>query len=202
MKRSIQTLCLAVLTLCGSTLAVDAADGVIAIIDMNRVFEEYDRTKAAKEKMEQQGAAFKAEVSEQIDSLKQLEEEFNLARQEAYDMALSEDVREKRKSEAEDKMISLRDREAEVKQLRDERKRELADASGRLIQSILDEIQVKVDKFSASRGFFLVMDSSGSTLNRLPAVVYHDGSTDITDEVLELLNVGADVTTVQDDAGE
>ena len=193
MRKSVQVLFAVFVSVTCVTGRVSAQEGAIAIIDMNRVFEEYDRTKSAKEKMEQQGAVFKQEVSEKVEAMQKLEEDFNLARQEAYDLALSEDVRNQRKTDAEQTMIELQNQEREVKKFRDSRKKELADTSGRLIQAILDEIKVKVDKFAKSRGYFMVLDSSGSTFNRLPAVVYHDGSADITDEVLGLLNSGADV---------
>ena len=166
----------------------------IVTIDMTRLFNDYNRTVAAKEKMEQQTAAFKAEMSDTLEAMRTLEEEFHVARQEAYDMALSESVREQRKTEAEEKMIELQNREKEVTQFREERKKELSDASNRLTEAILTEIKKKINQFAKSRGYFMVLDSSGSTLNRLPAVVYHDGSADITDTVLELLNSGADVT--------
>ncbi|MCK5844443.1 MAG: OmpH family outer membrane protein, partial [Victivallales bacterium] len=54
------------------------------------------------------------------------------------------------------------------------------------------EIREAISKYAKKRGFTLVFDASGRTLNDIPSVLYFNTEIDFTDEILDIINKGAD----------
>lgn len=181
-------------------LAVAAATGLaspahaeesIAFIDMERVFSEYTKTKTAEDRLKDQANLFREQTEARMEELQALEEAFALARQEAQDMALSEEVRKNRRAEAEEKLVQMRQKEAEVRTFTEQRRRELENTSRRLRESIVEEIDEVLQQYAKERDFIAVLDSSGNSFNQIPVILYRRQTLDITSYVLDKLNAAA-----------
>lgn len=167
------------------------AEERIAFIDMDRVFSEYTRTRAAEERLKGQADRFREETETRMEEMQALEEAFAQARQDAQDMALSEDLRRQRRAEAEEKLLELRRKEEEVRAFTEQRRRELENTSRRLRESIVEEINDVLQAYAKERDFIAVLDSSGNSFNQIPVILYRRETLDITTFVIERLNAGA-----------
>lgn len=182
-----------IMVLAVAALAPAGARGeeTFAFVNMERVFSEYSKTKTAEGRLKQQAQLFREETEGRMEELKALEEAFSLARQEAQDMALSEEVRKQRRTEAEEKLVEMREKENEVRAFTEERRRELESTSRRLREGIVIEITKVLNEIAKQKDFVAVFDSSGNSFNQVPVILYRRPALDITDAVLEKLNAAA-----------
>ena len=166
-----------------------AADVQIAVIDMRKVFQEYEKTKEVEKKLQEQSDMFREyslKLSSQIQSLKK---DFEKARDESQDnFALSEAERENRRLKAKEIYEQLLVRQSELKSYNQSRAEQIRSVYEKQRNDILEEIRKVVQTRAVLLGYHLVMDKSGSTSNEISAVVYHMPQMDITQSVLEELN--------------
>ena len=166
-----------------------AADPEIAVIDMRRVFQEYEKTKEVERKLQEQSDMFREyslKLSAQIQALKK---EFEKARDESQDnFALTEAERENRRLKAKELYEQLLVRQSELKNYNQSRAEQIRSIYEKQRNDILEEIRKVVQTRAVLQGYKLVLDRSGSTSNEISAVVYHMPQMDITQAVLDDLN--------------
>lgn len=172
----------------GLGIAAKAQEFKIAVIDMEKVFKGYYKTKIADAKLKKQADVFKNYADKLNKSRVKLMEEFKELRDSSQDIALSEAERENRRLAAQDKYRQLKTKESEYKQYNTDKQRHLRDEYDKMRKTIIEEIQKVVRKKSTLEGYSLVLDVSGKTLNNIPSVIYFNASLDLTDEVLSELN--------------
>ena len=179
---------LAVLLAAGSTAS--ALDEKLGFVNLDRVFNEYYKTKLADAQLKEQAAEFNEERRKLTEEFEKLQQEFNTAREEAQNMALSEEVRNTKRSEAEEKLIVLRDKEASIRRFDETRRKQLEDQGRRMRKRLVDEIGEAVKTFAKNQDFVAVIDYSGLSLNSVPLILYTDAKHDITQSLIEVLNKG------------
>jgi len=172
--------------------AAGAAGVSLAFVDMDRVFNEYYKTKLADSRLKEQADAFTKERQKIVDKLEQLREQFNTARNEAQDTTLSAEARKAKQDEAEKLLVQIRETESELRKFEQSRQKELQDQGRRMRNRIVDEIRSAVEDYARSEGYSAVVDYSGESMNGIPVVLYVDRSVDITDNVIEMLNKGSE----------
>src|ERR1043166_231356 len=96
--------------------AADAQGQKIATIDLRKVFDNYWRTKQADANLKDQAADLEKERKVMVDQFTKAEEGYNKLLEAAKDPAISTPEREKRKKDAENELLGLRDLEARIKQ--------------------------------------------------------------------------------------
>lgn len=163
-------------------------EGSVAVIDLDRTFNEYYKTKLADAELKEQAEEFNRERKSLVEEYDALEVSFNAAREEAQNRALSDEVRDARRNEAEEKLLELREYEDKIRRFDQSRKKELDEQSKRMRGRLVKEISDKLETYAVSRGYSLVIDYSGQSLNGVPVVMYSDGKMDITDDVVTLIN--------------
>jgi len=186
MKRHIGIGLLALLA-CG-WLEARAAEPRLAFIDLDRVFNEYSKTKTADAQLKAQADEFNAERKELIAEYEKLQEEFNKLRDAAQNPALNVDAAEQKKSEAEDKLVEIREYERKIRRFDESRRKQLDDQSRRMRKNIVEEMRKIIEEYARTQGFIAVMDSSGQSLNGVESLLYVDPKYDITDAILDQLN--------------
>ncbi len=186
MKRHIGIGLLALLA-CG-WLEARAAEPRLAFIDLDRVFNEYSKTKTADAQLKAQADEFNAERKELIAEYEKLQEEFNKLRDAAQNPALNVDAAEQKKSEAEDKLVEIREYESKIRRFDESRRKQLDDQSRRMRKNIVEEMRKIIEEYARTQGFIAVMDSSGQSLNGVESLLYVDPKYDITDAILDQLN--------------
>jgi outer membrane protein len=177
---------LAFLLCCGA----QAADFKMAIIDMEKVFQEYYKTKIGDANLKRQAEIFKDYSDKLADSLQKLQDEFKSLRDASQNIVLSDAERESRRLAAQDKYRQVTEKEAELRQYSRDKQRQLRDDFEKMRLEIIDEIKRVVKERCALDGSSLVLDKSGMTLNNIPAIIYFNPALDITDSVIKDLNRG------------
>lgn len=165
-----------------------ALERPVIFVNMERAFAEFYKTKLADEQLKKQAEEFNEERKKLTDELENLQAQFTALREEAQNMALSEDVRAQKRSAAEEKLIEVRDAETRLRRFDEAKQKQLDDQTRRMRKRIVDEIRQVIQTYARTQGLGTILDSSGQSLNGVELVLYQDVHSDITDAILEQLN--------------
>ena len=187
MKRILAALVLA-LTLAAA--GARAAELKIAVIDMQKAFQEYEKTKTIEIKLNQQMEVFK-EYSNQLNQQYQnLRKQYESARDDSQNIAYSSAERENKRQKAQQLYESLKLKEQEMTSYTESRKTQLRDMYTKLRGEVVDEIRKAVHNKAVLEGYTIVLDQSGESLNDVGFVIYVQPGLDITDAIIQDLNRG------------
>lgn len=145
-----------------SGVAADAPK--MGYVNLGKIFDNYQRTKASEQALQQQGKQKQAELEARVTELKTLRKHLDV---------LSEQAREAKTKELEEKSD-------ELQRLKTRAERDFLRERNRMAQTILQEIQQTVADYARANGFSLVMDQR--------TVLYGADTYDLTDEILKALN--------------
>jgi outer membrane protein len=186
---------LALITTAGLVLALaaalNAAEPAMAFVSMERLFDDYYKTKAANVKLKAQFETVDAPRRELMDRVKTLKTEVEKLGAEARDKSLSDAEREKKRTAAEDKFALFRDAETKLAEFDNTYKKQFGDQMKQSQQQLVAEIRAVIQAYVKEHGIRIVFDSSGKTLNSVESVVYYDPAFDITEPILAILNKNA-----------
>jgi outer membrane protein len=168
----------------------DATRGLrFAVIDMNRAFTEYNKTKQAEKALNDARDAAKKEYDDRADNYKNALNEINKLNT-RIDATRSDSDRTKLSKERDDKIANLKNMEREINEFRQTRESQLQEQRKRMLESLVKEItDVVTEKVKANSGDF-VLDTSGTGTGGAPIVLFSNGVTDLTNGVVVTLNGG------------
>jgi outer membrane protein len=172
-----------------STAAVQAQTK-IAIVDLQKIFEGYYKTKQADTQLRERGADAEKQYKTMLEDYSKANEDYKKLVESANDQAVSADERERRKKTAESKVLELNEIEKSLTQYRREKQATFDEQKLRMRDQIVREIRDIVNNKARNAGYSLILDSSAKSLNQVPFVLFNSGP-DITEEVLSQMNVGA-----------
>lgn len=176
------------------TLPATAAEPRIATVDLKKVFEDYFKTKLADAAIKEEASGLDKDRKAIIEEHTKAMDDYKKALDEANNQAISSDEREKRKKEAEGKLIKINDLRQTVEQFDRTAKQNLDEKLRMTREKILTEIKNVITTKSKAGNFTLVLDSStAEPAGRPPMVLYTNGDNDLTTVVLEQLNASAPV---------
>ncbi len=162
------TLVLAALSILLAAAPASAEGPKIGIVDLQRALNEVEEGKTAKRTLEQRYETARQEVEGKKVALEQLGEDL-----EAQRPMLSEDALREKESEYQGKML-------EFQQMLMESQQEMAMMETELTGDILEKLYAVAGTVAAEGGYNLVVEAT--------AVVYVNGTTDITDQVIARFN--------------
>ena len=171
---------------------LSAEDVKIGVVDMERLFKDYYKTKIANAKLKKQAETFKEYSDNLAASHLKLQEEFKALRDASQNIAFSDTQRESKRLAAQDKYRQLKAKEVELEQYGREKRIQLRDQEAKMRTDILTEIRRSIAKYAKENKYTIIVDGSGKTLNNIPSVIYYKTELDITDIILELINKGAE----------
>ena len=177
------------LWLAGATLGL-AAESRIVFVNMDRVFNEFYKTKLADTQLKEQSSQILAERKKLTDEYEVLQPAFNKLREDAQNPALSEEVRTQKRTAAEEKLVEIRDFENKIKRFDETRRKQLDDQSRRMRKRIVDEILETIQIYARNQMFTAVLDSAGQSLNGVQNVLFTESRADITSDIVGVLNKG------------
>ena len=166
----------------------DSAAAKIAVVDLEKVFREFYKSRIAEDAIKQQAAAYRKYADRLRAELNQLVNEVRNARGNALNIALSPAEKQKAEQLADEKTKAARAKEAEIKLFLQERGRDMRRLETAKRAAILKEIRNEIRKRAAAEGYDFVLDSSGRTMNDQPTVLYYPESNNITDSIIRELN--------------
>ncbi len=170
---------------------VMAAEQKIAFINMERVFDEFHKTKAANLQFKARGEEIDVKRKDIVSKAKVLKADFDKLNAEYKDKSLNENTRDKKKEEAEKKLEELREAETKLMEFDKTYKKEIADQMRQMQQQIVSEIRGVIQTYAVENKIDIVLDNSGKTLNNVESVMYFDKRMDITDPILAIMNKNA-----------
>ena len=149
----------------GWSWPVAAAEGVkIGYVNLGKIFDNYERTKASEQVLEQKGKQKQAELQGRLSELNKLRQSLDL---------LSDQAKASKSKELEEKSDAFQ-------QLKTRSERDLLRERNEVAKGIFDEIDKMVSDYATANGYSLVLDQR--------ALLFGAGANDVTDEVLKTLN--------------
>lgn len=185
----ILVLCLAALCCLAATPA--AAQGRIATVDLNRVFENYWKTRQAQAALRNRAAELDTDHRAKVADLAKSRDNHRALVTASADPAISDSERARKRREAEDAMVSIRGQEEAIARFEAQARATIEEQRRRMRDNLLADIRRVVDSRAKSGGFGLVLDTAGQSAAGAPVVLFTAGDNDLTDAVLGQLNVTA-----------
>jgi outer membrane protein len=183
----------AIMAMAGNAIAAEGQK--VATIDLRKVFDNYWRTKQADASLKEQAADLEKESKMMVDQFRKGEASYKKLLDSANDQALSAAERDKRKKEAENELLGLRDLETRIKQFDNTSRTTLGEKQRRMRDNILQEIRDTIKARVRTGGYTLVLDTAAETPNGTPIILFSAGNDDLTDTVLAQLNINAPAAT-------
>ncbi len=167
------------------------AQGKVAVVNLRIIFEGYYKRKLADVKIKERAGELDKELEEKLAKRKAAEEAYNSAATSASDLSASKEERDRRKADADRKLISVKELEQDIAKFRQQAEAILREQQSRMRSRVLEEIQAEVEAKSRAEGYYLVIDKDADSRNDTKVIVFHNGEHDITDAILAKLNAGA-----------
>ena len=174
----------------GLTAGVCAAEVKIAVIDMQKAFEEYEKTKTIEIKLNQQMEVFREYSNQLQQQYQNLRKQYESARDDSQNIAFSGAERENKRLKAQQLYESLKLKEQEMTSYTEGRKDQIREMYAKLRGEVVDEIRKAVHNKAVLEGYTIVLDKSGESLNDVGFVIYFQPNLDITESIIQDLNRG------------
>ena len=163
----------------------------IGIVDMNRVFAEYYKTKDADKVVNEQKEAAKKELETINNDYKKLLDNYQKLATEIKDPAIGEEIRKEKQKEAQEVASKARALEREKKELSDRRQRMLLTEVDRKRKALIEEIQDVVGDMAKKKNYDIVFDKSGLGTRGIPFLLHSKDAVDFSEELIGELNKNA-----------
>jgi outer membrane protein len=160
----------------------------IGTVDMKKVFENYKKTKDAEQRISEMRNKYKKELDERMEKLKGMKDDIDKLTEETKKAELSNEKKMEKAKKRETVANEANALWKDVQQSQQEKEKQLADHSVRMRNGIVEEIKKVIDKAVATKGYDLVFDKSGPSLNGVNIVLFSKDSWDFTKEVVDELN--------------
>lgn len=187
MKTTLALTILAAGALLASATGVQAQSKV-GIVDMNKVFSGYYKTKDAETKINEAREVAKKELNDRMESHKGILDEINQLNKDLDSAALSATAKTDKSKKRDDKIAQVRDLEREIQEFKGSREKQLQEQAVRMRNQIVEEIMKLVQDKVKSDNFDLVFDKSGQSLNGVNLVLYSKDNMEFSDEIIVSLN--------------
>ncbi|MEX1045139.1 MAG: OmpH family outer membrane protein [Chthoniobacterales bacterium] len=190
MKKLLPFLIIAALaSFLGATPA--AAQMKVGIVDMNKVFTSYYKTKDAEARLNDARAQAKTDLDGRLETLKGNMEQINKLEADTKKPELTADKREAAIKQRDEKINEVRNLDREIGEFRQTRERQLQEQFMRMRGDIVQDIMKVVESRVKSEGYDLVLDSSGLGISQVKIVLFSAPSMDFSDNIITALNSSA-----------
>jgi Skp family chaperone for outer membrane proteins len=186
-KKYLTAMVIAAISILSTTML---AEQDIAIVNMDKVFSSYYKTKIENTRIKKQTDIYREYIVTLNKSREKLQQEFVKLRDASQNIVYSDTERENSRISAQNKYRQLQAKDVEIQQYNQEKRAKLGEEFKKIKDVLVKEMIKVVQSIGVRENYALVLDSSGSSLNTIPTVVYHDKYIDITNEVVKQLNLG------------
>lgn len=193
MKKIFPILTLSAFMLVGAAFGADE----IAYVDLQEVFKQFYKTQLAQDQIRQHADDIKLEREELDDELKVMKEEIEVLRADSRDETLSEEVRQNKRDQLEEKLVEMQKKESEMTDFEKLRRQQMEQQNQRMTKKLFDEIHDAIIQFAKSKGFSSVIDRSAQSRIATDVILYTSPKMDITADILAVLNEGREGTKVE-----
>lgn len=162
----------------------------IVTVNIEKLFNSYYKTSQVENIIKKQSQVYQNYLNKKLESVKAIDKKFRVQLDKAQNVTISADERTNAAKEAEKLSSEIRVIRTEMQAYSTEKRKEMANLTMRKRQELMQEITACVRKVAEGLAADFVLDVSGQTAHRIPAVIYAKPSTDITNQVLQILNKG------------
>jgi outer membrane protein len=170
------------------TAPLASAQGKIATIDLQKVFDNYFKTKLISQNLENQGKEYKTQREKLIGQYQELNNAYASLREGAADPGISNAEKEKRTKDADAKLVEIRTLEADINDYDKTTATQIRETQDRMKKNIIRDIREKISQIAKSNNYSMFLDTAAEARTETPIVLYTDNSSDLTDQVLTSLN--------------
>lgn len=174
-----------------SLASLHAADLKFGVVDMQKAFADFYKTKDASGKFKDNVDKAQREVNERWSVYKNLLGEIQKLQKEAQDPIVNDQTRAKKGAELQDKAKELRALEQEIGEFQNRRQGQLKQEDLQIRKGLYDEILAVVKEKAKADAYDFVFDKSGISLTTVPVLLYYKDAVDFTDQVIVELNKNA-----------
>lgn len=178
-----------------SFCAAHAADLKFGVVDMQKAFADFHKTKDASGKFKDNVDKAQREVNERWSVYKNLLGEIQKLQKESQDPIVNNETRAKKGAELNDKAKELRALEQEIGEFQNRRQGQLKQEDLQIRKGLYDEIIAIVKDIAKRESYDFVFDKSGISLTTVPVLLYYKDAVDFTDMVVVELNKDAPADT-------
>jgi outer membrane protein len=168
-----------------------AAQMKVGIVDMNKVFTSYYKTKDAEARLNDARAQAKTDLDGRLETLKANMEQINKLEADTKKPELTADKRDAAIKQRDEKINEVRNLDREIGEFRQTRERQLQEQFMRMRGDIVQDIMKVVESRVKSEGYDLVLDSSGLGISQVKIVLFSAPSMDFSDNIITELNKNA-----------
>ena len=174
--------------LLGCWIVAVTAEDRIGVVDLEKIFREYHKSRSVESFINQRAEAVRAYLTQLQKQLNELRASARKLGTDAVNPALSENEKLIAQKNADDALRKVRAKEAEIQLYVNEVSRERKELESKKRAEIMADIHAEIKRRAAVRGFNFIIDKYGRTLNDQPALLLFPAGRDISDEVIRELN--------------
>jgi len=193
MKNIFPALMAALFLMVGGAAAADE----IAFVDLQEVFKRFYKTELAQDQIRQQADDIKLEREAIEDEVKVMKEEIEVLRKDSRDETLSDDIRQNKRDQLEEKLVNLQKKEQDMADFEKLRMQQMQQQNKRMTTKLFDEIHESIINYAKAQGLSAVIDRSAKSRIGTDVVLYSVPKLDITADVLAVLNEGREATKAE-----
>lgn len=164
------------------------AETLTGVVDLERIFREYYKSKIAEELIRRQAEVYRTYIRKLESEHKVLIDEARRARAESQNLALTPAERQKAEATALSSARAVAAKKAEAETYARERAVDMRQLQSRKRAEILKDIQAQIKRSAALLGYGFVLDRSGRAPNDPGAVLLYPPQRDFTQHVINELN--------------
>jgi Skp family chaperone for outer membrane proteins len=198
MKKCIPVLLITACLAAGSALAAQE----IMFVDLQEIFQRFYKTQLAQDQIKQQASDIKLEREEMESEIKDMKDEVEVLRTDSRDDTLSEEIREGKRSQLEEKLVELFKKEQEMQEFEKIRMQQLEQQNTRMSRKLFDEIQEVINEYAKEKSYTSVIDRSAQSRAGMHMVLFTSPKADITADVLAVLNEGHEAILIKEPVQE
>ena len=159
-------------------------------VNMETVFNEYYKTTNENVNFETQRRQMNATFAVMRNEYRASLEEYRKAKEEAENELLSNDKREAAKGRIQVLEGRLTQKQEEMQQFRERSLGQLQQRQQQVTEALLKELFDQLRKFADAKGYGEILEVSGRTMSRTPAVLVYPPEMDITAALVKQVNAG------------
>ncbi len=163
----------------------------IAVVDLQRVFDGYYKTREADKLIKQQGAEFETTFNQMKTEREEKVREVTELREQASNPALSTGEKDRLSAEADRKLDELRKMDQNIQTFGQTAQRTITERQMTARENIIKELSDIIARIARERSYDLVLDSVARSKNDTPIILFNSGRDDLTDEIIRVANQGA-----------
>ncbi|MCQ2378159.1 MAG: OmpH family outer membrane protein [Victivallaceae bacterium] len=156
----------------------------IAVIDLERVFREYYKSRIAEDAIKQQAETYRSYLTRLNEQLTAATEKARTARVNALNIALADQERADAEKLAVQAQTEANEKKADIELYVQGRAADIRNLETKKRGEIMEDIRQEIRRRASAEGYAFVFDVSGKTTNDQPEVLLYPKGNDITDAVV------------------